>query len=106
MKNLEYYMNLPYKLEIIPDIDDEWTQKGLRNFHTENFDELGEKIFFDLSGEIHNQLIDGGMKDADITLSGIDTFTDERCCSYRRGNINDRMTLCVKLIDNATNTRL
>ena len=22
MKNLEYYMNLPYKLEIIPDIDE------------------------------------------------------------------------------------
>ena len=88
------------------DIDDEWTQKGLHSFRPENMEERDGKIFFDLAGEIRSQLIDGGMKDADITLSGIDTFTDERCCSYRRGNINDRMTLCVKLIDNATNTRL
>ena len=88
------------------DLADEWTQKGLRNFHAENFVEKYGKIFFDLAGEIRNQLLDAGLSGENITLSGMDTYIDEECYSYRRGDKTERMTLCVKLIDNAINTRL
>ena len=88
------------------DLADEWTQKGLQSFHAENFYERDGKIFFDLAGEIHSQLLDAGLSDENITLSGIDTYMNEECYSYRRGDKTDRMTLYVKLIDNAINTRL
>lgn len=88
------------------DISDEWTQKGLHSFHEENFADRAEKIYFDLAGEIHTQLLECGLSDKNITLSGIDTFSDSRCYSYRRGDIKERMMLYVKLIDKATKTRL
>ena len=88
------------------DISDEWTQRGLKSFHRENFDERAEKIYFDLAGEIRSQLLDSGLRKENIILSGIDTFTDSKCYSYRRGDLTERMMLYVKLIDNATNTRL
>ena len=88
------------------DLADEWTQKGLQSFHAENFAERDGKIFFDLAGEIHSELLDAGLSDENITLSGIDTYVNEECYSYRRGDKTDRMTLYVKLIDNAINTRL
>lgn len=78
------------------DTCDEWTQKGLTSFHGENFDERDSKIYFDLAGEIHSQLLDAGLHEENITLSGIDTFTDERCYSYRRGDKTQRMTLYAK----------
>lgn len=80
------------------DIADEWTQKGLHSFHSKNFDEKDGKIYFDLAGEIHSQLVEGGLSERNITLSGRDTFTDSECCSYRRGDIKERMTLYVKLL--------
>ncbi len=80
------------------DISDEWTQRGLTSFHRENFDERDGKIYFDLAGEIKSQLIDGGLNEENITLSGIDTFTDSRCCSYRRGDLKERMMLYVRLL--------
>ncbi|MBQ7219968.1 MAG: polyphenol oxidase family protein [Synergistaceae bacterium] len=80
------------------DIGDEWTEKGRAVFHAENFDERGSKIYFDLAGEIRNQLLDSGVKDENITLSGIDTCTDSRCYSYRRGYKEDRMMLYARLL--------
>lgn len=79
------------------DTGDEWTQKGVHSFHAENFADRDGKIWFDLAGEIHSQLIDGGLREENITLSGIDTLTDSRCYSYRRGDKTERMTLYVKL---------
>ena len=77
------------------DILDEWTQKGLDSFHAQNFDERAGKIFFDLAGEIHAQLVDAGLSRENITLSGIDTYIDEECYSYRSGDKTERMTLYI-----------
>ncbi len=78
--------------------DDEWTVKGINAFHRENYDVKDGHVYFDLSGEIKSQLIDCGLTGKNIKLSGIDTLHDDRCCSYRRGDIHERMTLFVKLI--------
>ena len=80
------------------DIGDEWTQKGLHTFHPANFEERDNKIYFDLAGEIHSQLIEGGLREENIALSGIDTCVDERCYSYRTGDKTERMTLYVRLM--------
>ena len=76
---------------------DEWTVKGIEAFHKENYDIEGENLYFDLAGEIRCQLIDEGLSEGNITLSGIDTLKDERCYSYRRGDIHERMTLLVSM---------
>ena len=76
---------------------DEWTQKGLQSFSGKNFDEKDGKVYFDLAGEIRRQLVDGGINEENIALSGIDTFTEPECYSYRRGDIKERMTLRVSL---------
>ena len=79
------------------DVDnDEWTLRGLNTFHHENYDDKSNdegKIYFDMAGEIEFQLIESGLKKENIKLSGINTFTDLRCYSYRRGDIKERMTL-------------
>ena len=77
--------------------NDEWTLKGLTEFHPENYDRKGDKVFFDLAGEIKSQLLECGLKNENIILSGIDTMTDFRCYSYRRGDKTERMTLLAKL---------
>lgn len=77
---------------------DELTVKGIESFHENNYDIDGEKVYFDLAGEIQSQLIECGLDDENITLSGINTLTDSRCYSYRRGDIHERMTLHVRLI--------
>ena len=79
------------------EINDEWTQKGLNSFHAENYDEKDGKIYFDLAGEIKSQLLDAGLDEKNIILSGVDTFTDSRCYSYRRGDVHERMTLTINL---------
>ena len=79
------------------DAGEEWTERGRTSFHAENFDVKGEKVYFDLAGEITSQLIDGGLSGANITLSGRDTFTDSECYSYRRGDKTQRMMLYVRL---------
>ena len=76
--------------------NDEWTLRGLKTFHEENYDKKGGKIYFDMSGEIKLQLIDSGLNYENIELSGINTFEDLRCYSYRRGDKTERMTLYVK----------
>ena len=80
------------------DINDEWTRKGLESFHPENYDDKDDKIYFDLAGEIKSQLLEAGLNEKHINLSGINTFTDSRCYSYRRGDIHERMTLIINLL--------
>ena len=77
---------------------DDWTVRGIESFHGGNYDIDGEKVYFDLAGEIRTQLIECGLDDGNITLSGIDTLKDERCYSYRRGDVHERMTLHVRFI--------
>lgn len=77
---------------------DEWTVRGIESFHRGNYDVDGENVYFDLAGEIHTQLIECGIDEGNITLSGIDTLKDGRCYSYRRGDVHERMTLHVRLI--------
>lgn len=80
------------------DLREEWTQRGLKEFYRENWEEREGKIYFDLAGEIAEQLREGGVAEENIIVSGIDTFTDERCCSYRRGDKAERMTLYVRMV--------
>ncbi len=80
------------------EVADEWTQKGMESFHVENFCVRDGKVYFDLAGEIHSQLLEGGISEGNIALSGVDTYTDPECYSYRHGNITERMTLHVKLL--------
>lgn len=81
------------------DVNEEWSVMGMREFHRENYDLRDEKVYFDLAGEIESQLLECGLSEKNITLSGINTFRDSRCYSYRRGDIHDRMTLHVKLLN-------
>ncbi|MBQ3446902.1 MAG: polyphenol oxidase family protein [Synergistaceae bacterium] len=76
---------------------DEWTVRGLEAFHRENYTADGENVYFDLAGEISCQLLDRGLRRENISVSGINTLTDSRCCSYRRGDIHERMTLSAKI---------
>ena len=75
------------------DLADDWTQMGMKSFHRENWRREGEKIYFDLAGEIRDQLSDCGVS---AIVSGINTFRDDRCYSYRRGDKTERMTLYVR----------
>ena len=76
--------------------NDEWTQKGMKIFHKANYKVSGGKVYFDLANEIKTQLIESGLRDSNIILSGINTFRDSKCCSYRKGDLKARMTLHVK----------
>ena len=80
------------------DLREEWSIKGMNEFHRENFDVRDEKIYFDLAGEIKTQLLECGLDEKNITLSGINTYTNPECYSYRRGDIHERMTLYAKII--------
>ena len=79
------------------DFADEWTQKALKIFHENNYKISGEKVYFNLAGEIYTQLKNSGLASENIIISNIDTFTNPECYSYRRGDINLRMTLLVSL---------
>ena len=76
---------------------EEWTERGIEAFHRENYGIDGERVYFDLAGEIVSQLLDGGMRRENIIVSGINTLTDSRCYSYRNGDIHERMTLTAKI---------
>lgn len=76
---------------------DEWTVRGIEVFHPENFDMAEENVYFDLAGEIRSQLLGAGLSEGNIAVSGVDTLKDERCCSYRRGDVRERMTLLVSM---------
>ncbi len=72
------------------DAHEEWSIRGMKEFHRENYDVRNEKVFFDLAGEIESQLVDSG-------VTGMNTYRDSRCYSYRRGDVHERMTLYVKM---------
>ena len=80
--------------------NDEWTLRGLKTFHKENYfkNEAEGKIYFNLAGEIKKQLLEKNLAEENINLSGIDTFENPKCYSYRRGNKTERMTLKVNLL--------
>lgn len=77
--------------------NEEWTSRGITSFHRNNYDIDGDKVYFSLADEILSQLLDEGLRRENIFLSGINTLTDSRCCSYRRGDIHERMTLQARL---------
>lgn len=83
-------------------VNDEWTLRGIKSFHRENFSVDGDNVYFSLADEILTQLVDGGLRRENIALSGINTLTDSRCCSYRRGDIHERMTLSVRIKKGST----
>ena len=79
------------------DFADEWTQKAIKIFNENNYKILSNKVYFNLAGEIYRQLINSGLSRENIIISNIDTFTNPECYSYRRGDINLRMTLLLSL---------
>ena len=77
---------------------EEWTERGLAAFHLENVEVHGEKVHFDIAGELKNQLVSGGIAEGSVFVSGIDTFESSGLCySYRRGDPEDRMFLWAAL---------
>ena len=76
---------------------EEWTVRGIESFHRENCEIDGGKVYFDLAGEIRSQLLEGGLSRENIAVSGVNTLTDSRCYSYRRGDVHERMTLKVRI---------
>lgn len=82
--------------------NDEWTLRGIESFHRENFSIEGDKVYFSLADEIRTQLLECGLKRENIFLSGINTLTDSRCYSYRRGDIQERMTLQARIKKGST----
>ncbi len=72
------------------DFADEWTQKAIKIFNENNYKILSNKVYFNLAGEIY-------LASENIIISNIDTFTNPECYSYRRGDINQRMTLLLSL---------
>ncbi|MBQ6972491.1 MAG: polyphenol oxidase family protein [Synergistaceae bacterium] len=81
---------------------DEWTVKAVEAFHRENFSADGERVYFDLAGEIRSQLLDAGLSGGNVAVSGINTLADSRCYSYRGGDIHERMTLLVSMKKGST----
>ena len=79
------------------DFADEWTQKAIKIFNENNYKILSNKVYFNLAGEIYRQLRNSGLASENIIISNIDTFTNPECYSYRRGDINLRMTLLLSL---------
>ncbi|MCL2010258.1 MAG: autotransporter adhesin family protein [Synergistaceae bacterium] len=73
---------------------DEWTLRGLKAFRETNVKNEGEKIFFDIAGELRLQLTDAGINENSVFLSGIDTYERaDLCYSYRNGERELRMFL-------------
>jgi copper oxidase (laccase) domain-containing protein len=85
---------------------DEWTLRGLQSFHKENVKsggERGEKVFFDIAGELECQLKNAGIREERIFLARIDTFArPDLCYSYRRGDRELRMFLWARVSEPAT----
>ena len=77
--------------------NDGWTLKGMKIFHRENYDEINGKIYFDMAEEIKSQLLSSGLNENKIIKTGIDTFKNLQCFSYRRGDKIERMTLMIFL---------
>ena len=56
-----------------------------------------KKVYFDLACEIESQLIESGIDENNITMTGINTYRSYECYSYRRGDLKERMTLYVRI---------
>lgn len=78
-------------------LNEEWSIKGMNEFHRENYYVTGGKIYFDLAGEIESQLIESGINENNITMTGINTYTNHECYSYRKGDLKERMTLYARI---------
>jgi copper oxidase (laccase) domain-containing protein len=77
---------------------DEWTERGLSVFRERNVWAEGKKFFFDIAGELREQLAEAGVREDRIFSSGVDTFARRGLCySYRGGDREDRMFLWAKL---------
>ena len=73
---------------------EEWTLRGMETFRGKNVKNDGEKVFFDIAGELRLQLMDAGITEDNIFLSGIDTYERyDLCYSYRSGEHERRMFL-------------
>ena len=79
------------------DVHEEWSIKGMNEFHRENYDVRNGKIYFDLAGEIESQLIESGINENNITMTGINTYTNHERYSYRKGDLKERMTLYARI---------
>ncbi|MDR1873759.1 MAG: laccase domain-containing protein [Synergistaceae bacterium] len=85
---------------------EEWTERGRVVFHAENVriqapgPELKPKVFFDIAGELKFQLLEAGIAEDRIFLSGVDAFARrDLCYSWRGGDREDRMFLWAGLPD-------
>jgi copper oxidase (laccase) domain-containing protein len=77
---------------------EEWTERGLAAFHARNVRAEGEKFYFDIAGELREQLMEGGIAGNRIFSSGVDTFARrDFCYSYRGGDLEGRMFLLSRL---------
>lgn len=79
--------------------DEPWTGRGLAAFHSDNFKEKEEAVYFDLGSEIKMQLQNAGLEKEMICTIPLCTFGDyDVCYSYRRGDTESRMFLlaCIK----------
>lgn len=77
---------------------EDWTERGLAVFHEKNVRVDGGKVFFDIAGELAEQLEGAGVLGERLFLSGMDTVEcRNRCYSYRGGDREDRMFLWAKL---------
>jgi len=73
---------------------EEWTLRGLETFREPNVGKKGEKVFFDIAEELKFQLMDAGIAEERVFLSGIDTCErTDLCYSYRGGDSTARMFL-------------
>ena len=73
---------------------EEWTLRALATFRGINVKNEGEKVFFDIAGELKLQLMDAGITENNVFLSGIDTYERaDLCYSYRNGERKRRMFL-------------
>ena len=79
------------------DANEEWSMRGMNVFHRKNYDVRDGKVYFDLAGEIESQLIESGLDEKNIALTGINTYRNHECYSYRRGDVKERMTLYVRI---------
>jgi len=76
---------------------EEWTLRGLETFRETNVRNEGEKFCFDIAGELKLQLVDAGIREDHIFLSGVDTYErPDLCYSYRGGERELRMFLWAK----------
>jgi copper oxidase (laccase) domain-containing protein len=76
---------------------EEWTLRGLKTFRETNVERDGDKVFFDIAGELGLQLMDSGISQGNVFFSGIDTCErPDLCYSYRNGERELRMFLWVR----------